>query len=74
MSKNIEQILHIEDVKQNDVIIFNYVGKMERYIVQSIDQFSVRAISAEGKVSIRIFPVNNLISDNWYIEKENILH
>jgi hypothetical protein len=71
MPKNIEHILHVEDVKQNDVIVFNYVGKIERYIIQSIDQFAVRATSAEGRGSIRIFPVNNLISDNWYIEKES---
>ena len=71
MSKNIEHILHVEDVKQDDVIVFNYVGKMERFIIQSIDQFAVRATSADGKGSIRIFPTTNLISDNWYIEKES---
>jgi len=70
MIKRLERILQLEDVKQKDVIVFKYAGKQEKYIVQEIDNFAIRAVGEEGKPYIRIFPKSNLISDNWYVEKE----
>jgi hypothetical protein len=70
MAKRIEPIIKVEEVKQKDTIIFSYAGKTERYIIKSIDDFAVMAISEDRRCSISIFPISNLISDNWYIEKE----
>ena len=71
MANGIERIIQLEEVKQNDIIIFKYAGKTERYIVQTINKFVVKVI-AEGEISsLRIFPVGNLILNNWYIEKHS---
>ena len=73
MTKTIERILELGEVNKNDIIVFNYAGKQERYTVKEIDDFVIKALATDSKVAISIFPSCNLISDHWYIEKEIIL-
>jgi len=70
MTKIMERILQLDEVRKDDVIIFKYAGKIQRYIISMIDHFAIRAVTEDRSSSIRIFPVTNLIRDNWYVERE----
>jgi len=71
MPISMERIVQLEDVKKDDIIIFKYAGKTERYIVLRIDHLVVKVSSERGESSLKIFSVKNLILNNWYIEKES---
>jgi len=73
MTKTFEPILHLEEIRKNDIIVFNYAGKQERFSIKEISDFSIKAMATDSKVLISIFPSRNLISGQWSIEKETRL-
>ena len=69
MTKRIERIVDVKEVKKGDNIIYKYSGKVERYTIQSMDKTSLKAVTEEGK-AIRISPLATLVTDSWYVERE----
>ena len=70
MTKRIERIIDAKELKKDDVIIYKYAGKVERYIVKAVDSVSIKTVPEDGPVSTRIFPLKTLVTDSWYVERE----
>ncbi len=69
--KRIERILQPNEIQENDIVILKYAGTEKKFIVQSIDKFGLKAKELIGN-SIRRFPLNQLVLQNWYVERMQI--
>ena len=55
--------------KPGNAIVYN-TSTNKKCFVSAINDEMVIAIQAEGEILLKIFPAENLIDDNWWIEKQ----
>ncbi|HMH22809.1 MAG TPA: hypothetical protein VK563_13580 [Puia sp.] len=70
MWKKIDSSVLAEGLIIGSIITENPDDPKEQYAIRSIQDGFVRAVHANGKISLKGFPTNVLISGNWWVEEQ----
>ena len=65
----IESISQIEMINDGDIIMDNSSGKMEEYCIQKINETAVYLVHSDGVVALKVVPVEDLITSDWWLKK-----
>lgn len=69
MWKKIDSPAVAKELKIDNIISEKPDDPQERYAIKSIQDGFVRAIHANGRISLKGLPVDALISRNWWVEE-----
>jgi hypothetical protein len=69
MWKKIDSSIVAEELAIGSIITENPDDPRERYAIKLIQDDFVRAVHANGKISLKGLPKKVLISGNWWVEE-----
>lgn len=61
--------LQLATIRKDDVLIENSSGNPIRFVVKSIDEIKVMAVSLDEKGLVKVFPKHNLVNEEWFLEQ-----
>jgi hypothetical protein len=73
MATQIDSIEKIHQLKKDDIIYQITQEGRDEYQISTINNAVVMAYKVCDEVHFKAFPVMLLISEHWYVEKENIV-
>jgi hypothetical protein len=69
MWKKISKSADTDILTVGSIITNEPVKAKERYIIQSIEGDYIRAVHADGKISIKGMPATKLITEDWWVQE-----